>query len=85
MTRKEQKIVLVLKAIFTFDLFYHLLYTIVTAMTLYNKLFAAVLLLDVLVHIPALRTISLYLGTLLESIWQPRYQVILTVITFIII
>jgi hypothetical protein len=58
----RQRLVLFLKTVVNLDLCYHVVYTVVTALTLYNKLFVAVLLLDVLAHIPALRTCALSQG-----------------------
>lgn len=52
----QQRAVLILKTVFTWDLAYEVIYTGVVCLVLLNKLFAAVLLLDVLLRIRSLRT-----------------------------
>jgi hypothetical protein len=56
-TQRYQSLIIIIKTLFTPHLLYNLVYTALTALTLYNKLFASVLLLDVLAHIPALSII----------------------------
>jgi hypothetical protein len=56
---REKKFILALKTISNQRFIYNLLYATIVGLVFYNKLFASILLLDVLVHIPSLSNIYL--------------------------
>ena len=57
---------------------YYMIYTALAILGLFNPLFIAALLLDLFVRFPLL----LYV---IKSLWRPKYQIILTLVLFVIL